>query len=284
MGRCSNRNEGQRFATLSAMDESKYRPHIGGDREYLASVADKIQPKTEFEEVHFEYLTELLQSLDLMEDPYAFVTLEGTDQKHIDPIVEKAFERINSGTLNLDILNKLHRLWDYLAESDPIEKSDLIFVFGGKGLGRVNEAVLLFNGGYASKIMFAGGHARYLADSGISEAEYYAEEAKRLGMREVDLLLETQSINTIENVVNSKEIFEKMSWWPQRVILITSATHMRRAHLTFKAVADWESKLIRHAIIPDTFSRENYFTDRHRWAYAVFEYLKLFGGRNMRHF
>lgn len=266
------------------MEDQNYKPNIARDKEYLNSLASKISAKAALEEIRFEYLTDALTSLGIQENPYDFVSLEGNDVVSIQKIAEKAFEIINTGSLDEKSAEHLYRLWDYLAKSDELQKADLIYVFGGAGLERVKEAVSLLKEGFANKILFTGQRAAYMKDVGLSEAEYYAQEARKLGVKDDQMILETKAINTVENAVNSAKIFKEMDWLPNSLILLTLPYHMRRAYLTFKSVADWKPHLICHPVASEKYTKENYFKDIKGWSYVFFEYLKIYGARQMKHF
>lgn len=265
-------------------DNFKYKPHLPKEKEYLEDVARTISERAPLEEIKFEYLTDVLGSLDFSGNPYEFVSLENLNPESLQSLVEKSFLKINSIKLTDDIKEKLFRLWDYLSESDSLEQSDLIFVFGGPGLQRVNEAVGLYKEGRANRILFTGRMASYMKDIDVTEAEYYAGVAKDQGVPTENIILETEAKNTPENAANSIKILKTTNFLPSKVILVTIAYHMRRSYLTFKSAADWNPKLIRHPVASEKYTKENYFLDKNGWSYVFFEYIKIYGARLMKHF
>jgi uncharacterized SAM-binding protein YcdF (DUF218 family) len=66
----------------------------------------------------------------------------------------------------------------------------------------------------------------------IGEAELAKRFWLSLGVAEKDIKIENKSINTYENAVNTKALLGSKDSY----LLITSATHMRRAHTTFTKV------------------------------------------------
>jgi uncharacterized SAM-binding protein YcdF (DUF218 family) len=66
----------------------------------------------------------------------------------------------------------------------------------------------------------------------IGEAELAKRFWLSLGVAEKDIKIENESINTYENAVNTKALLGSKDSY----LLITSATHMRRAHTTFTKV------------------------------------------------
>lgn len=85
--------------------------------------------------------------------------------------------------------------------------------------------------GRAKVAVLSGGA---LGGSLSSEAEYLATELKKLGVPEAQLVLETKALNTRENALFTKPLLETRG--AQRVVIVTSAFHMRRALGCFRAV------------------------------------------------
>lgn len=264
-------------------DNIQYHPSLSDDGKYLTDVSKMIKARQPIEEIKFEYLTEALQALGFSEDPYALVSLENLNPEDLKTLVAKSFEKINAAGLTDEIKNKLQRLWDYLAEEDKMESSDLIFVFGG-GPDRAREGIKLWKETLAPKILFTGQKAVYMEDPERSEAECYADMARQEGLPDEAMILEKTAINTVENAKKSAQMLRESGFLPRRIILITNAFHMRRGYLTFKAVAEWNPVLLRHPVPSAKFNRENYFLSQNGWLYVVSEYIKMYGARLMKHF
>lgn len=98
--------------------------------------------------------------------------------------------------------------------------------------GRINEALRLYRDckahGGVCKVEVSGGDA---LGTGRSEAQVYADELVGLGMARADLLLETRSMNTWQNAQFSAPLLRAQG--VQRVWLVSSAFHLRRASLYF---------------------------------------------------
>lgn len=268
---------------MTHIKDTEYKPHLAKDKEYIKGIAESIKGK-KVEDIKFYLLDDALNALGFSESPYVLVNLDSLTSGVIEDLVNKVFEKINNIQLSQEVLQKLYNLWDYLAEEDPLEKADLIFVFGGKGAGRAKEAAKLYKEGWASKILFTGKQASYMPDVKISEAEYYAQVAQEEGVPLKDIILEKEAKNTPENVVNSVKILKSMNWLPAKIITIQTKFQTRRAYHTFKAASDWNPKLIRHPVQVSSFGREDYFKDKNGWSYVFFEYIKLYGARLMGHF
>jgi uncharacterized SAM-binding protein YcdF (DUF218 family)/glycosyltransferase involved in cell wall biosynthesis len=121
--------------------------------------------------------------------------------------------------------------------SAPPQPADAVGVFAG-GVGesgqagggfqeRVREALDLYHGGYAKHLIFSSGFV-----SAFKEAEVMRAVAVANGVPPEALLLEEEATNTYENVVHSHAILQQQGW--QRILLVSSPYHMRRAVLTWK--------------------------------------------------
>lgn len=114
---------------------------------------------------------------------------------------------------------------DRVAGSDRIEASLVAY-------GRIGKSAELYRecrrAGRECKVEVSGGDARGL---GQSEAAVYAGDLQRLGVDATDLLLETRSMNTWQNAQFSGPLLK--AYGADRVLLVSSAYHLRRAMLYF---------------------------------------------------
>lgn len=265
-------------------DDSDYRPNLPKEKKYLEEIAKEINKRAPLEDIKFRYLTDLLSLLGFREDPYKLVSLEDPNPESLQRLTEGSFIKLNSTELTDETTKGLSRMWDYLSESDPLEISNLLFVFGGPEPQRINEAIKLYKEGYASRILFTGQRSSYMKEVEVTEAEYYASVAEKQGVPKKDIILETKARNTPENAINSVKILKADNFLPSRIIIITLAYHMRRCYLTLKSSADWNPKIIRHPMDPLKFSKNDYFRNKDGWSYVFYEFMKLYGARLMGHF
>ncbi|MBX4189042.1 YdcF family protein [Candidatus Parcubacteria bacterium] len=213
------------------MTQETPRPHLHSDSNYIQRVKGLLHSHEELEVLHFEYLEDTLKSLGFeinLEESYTGETVGDV----IPKIIDQAFEHITTHPPNKEVLEKILQLWDYLAENDTLENADLIYVFGGIGEAAVKEALKLKNEGYAPKILFSGKKASYMADVEITEAEKYAEIAIEAGISKEDILIENESVNTPENIVNSAKLLHSLNFLPKKVIAVSLPYHMKRAGLS----------------------------------------------------
>jgi uncharacterized SAM-binding protein YcdF (DUF218 family) len=121
------------------------------------------------------------------------------------------------------------------------EKADAILVFAG-GVGesgaagqgyeeRVQYAAELYKKGYAEHIVFSSGFTYVFKEPYLMKTL-----AMSLGIPEKAIILEERASNTYENVKCTESILRKEQW--NKVLLVSSPYHMRRASLVFNKIAN----------------------------------------------
>ena len=100
----------------------------------------------------------------------------------------------------------------------------------GDSVDRLFHALRLYKGGKAPVLVASGGGRTGTA----SEAEMMSSILSEMGVPSDVILLETGSKNTYQNAVNTQVILEARDIG--KVLLVTSAYHMRRAVATFQAL------------------------------------------------
>ena len=138
--------------------------------------------------------------------------------------------------------------WQYLPSAD-IPQAEAIVILGGGTRPRiaprpwyeVNEAgdrILygswLYKQGKAPLIIVTGGRAEWLGDGGNPESEDMAAIAEFLGVPPRAIIQESQSFNTRDNAINTKQILVKRGI--NKILLVTSALHMPRSMEIFRKV------------------------------------------------
>ena len=99
---------------------------------------------------------------------------------------------------------------------------------------RLLEAVKLYEGGNAKKIILSGGSGLLLKPT-EKESAFVHKTLIQIGVYEKDIIVEDSSRNTFENAQYTSKLI-RMTWPedPGKFILITSAFHMRRAQACFE--------------------------------------------------
>jgi len=98
---------------------------------------------------------------------------------------------------------------------------------------RVIKAIRLFKQKAAPIMVMTGGSGDYF-DQGFKEAILMKELAVQMEVPEDKIIIETESRNTRENTVYTKQILDKIN--AKKVILVTSAFHLPRSVALFKKI------------------------------------------------
>lgn len=115
------------------------------------------------------------------------------------------------------------------------QTSDTIIVLGAKLIGhapsavlalRLNEALRLYQGGYAAKIIVSGAKG---TDEEMSEAYAMSQFLIEHGVSPERIYLEENSFNTYQNLANSKQIMLENNL--DSAIIVSNTSHMHRALL-----------------------------------------------------
>jgi uncharacterized SAM-binding protein YcdF (DUF218 family) len=114
--------------------------------------------------------------------------------------------------------------------TNPHQKPDDRVHFNS-GADRIIHAVQLYKMGKIKKILITGGSGSLLYPEDSESQDLY-DFCMIAGVRKKDILLENKSRNTHENAMYSKKIIEREKV-KEKVLLITSASHMRRSMACF---------------------------------------------------
>lgn len=147
------------------------------------------------------------------------------------------------------IFDSVINLWESPAKSiDDIQsKYDYGVVLGGMitvdfkndkivpqiSIDRLMQTTVLYKKGYIKKIFISGGSGSMIDST--SESIYLREYLIDIGIPSQDILYEANSRNTHENAVETYKELCTDSVQP-KILLITSAFHMRRAKACFKKI------------------------------------------------
>ncbi len=145
--------------------------------------------------------------------------------------------------------------------NDDNKSGECIFVAGSSKAVefRLPKAIQLYKEGRAGKILFSGGVV--WDDTGRTEAQMLADKAMELGVPAQDILIESQSLHTKENVLASLMVLDRAFYLHKisRLLVVTSHYHMRRINLTLRT---YMPKWIDYSLCPvnDKSTREeNWF-------------------------
>lgn len=118
----------------------------------------------------------------------------------------------------------------YLILQDPIKKADaIVAVSGGDTNARTDKAIELYQQGYAPLLVFSGAAKD---PNSPSNAKVMKERAVKNGVEPSVILIDEASRDTRENALGIKAQLSKV----ERIILVTSSYHQRRANVEIKLV------------------------------------------------
>ncbi|WP_449621074.1 YdcF family protein [Robertmurraya sp. Marseille-Q9965] len=145
---------------------------------------------------------------------------------------------------------------------DDGANGNCIFVAGSSKAtqSRLPRALELYKQGRADKILFSGGVK--WDENEDSESVALKKEAMANGIPENNILLEDQSLHTLENVLASLLVLDREFhlYKIKRLLIVTSSYHMKRLYLTLKTyMPDW----IQFTLCPAddlAMSKENWFS------------------------
>ena len=151
---------------------------------------------------------------------------------------------------NTFLLNEVSRLWEIPATPyKELKTYDVGIVLSGmlrydiamdriqfeSGADRLFQAVELYKTGVIKKILITGGSGN-IESAYVKEALFARRYLLTIGIPDKDIWIESDSRNTRENAVFTKQLIDKKEYMDGKFLLITSARHMRRSLACFKKV------------------------------------------------
>jgi uncharacterized SAM-binding protein YcdF (DUF218 family) len=111
------------------------------------------------------------------------------------------------------------------------EPKDRVYFY--RGVDRINHAIQLYKRGIVRKILVSGGSGSMVGDQ-QKEADDLARYLLMCEVKKEDILVENKSRNTYENALYSTRILKNEGLDNKKLLLFTSASHLRRAILCFE--------------------------------------------------
>lgn len=146
----------------------------------------------------------------------------------------------------------------------------IIAISGGDTSARTAEAIDLYQNGWAPKLIFSGAAAD---KSGPSNAEVMREQALASGVPGSVITIEDLSSNTAENAENTAAVVERMGL--NRVILVTSAYHQRRASIEFGKRLGGEVTIVNHPVANDKQWSSWWWLTPYGWVLGIGELIRI---------
>lgn len=179
------------------------------DKEYL-----NILPKEKL-----DYFIELVANIDL--DKYANK-------------IKKSGKNVLPD--ELEIIDLLKILWNYMYLGEEIKKSHCILGLGCNDFSVPKRCVELFKQGYADIIIFTGGKGKSTNEWTKTEAELFYEKATSLGVPRDKIFLETKASNTGENFKFTEQLVHDNNLNVNSYIIVQKPYMERRCYAAFKKI------------------------------------------------
>ena len=157
------------------------------------------------------------------------------------------------------------------SEQMPCKKADaIVTISGGNTPARTQEAIELYQSGWANAMVFSGAAAD---TTGPSNAEVMRLQAIKAGVPSSAILIESVSQTTKQNADQTQQLLESNSI--KRVILVTSPYHQRRASLEFHARVGDGIAIVNHPTTHDTTWSKFWWLSPRGWWLSVGEVVKI---------
>lgn len=126
------------------------------------------------------------------------------------------------------------------SHAGAVEQADLILIFGTRHWTPADVAAELYFSGRAPVIVTTGGADRH--PRGVSEAVVHQRLLLAAGVPAEAIIVESQSVNTVENVTLALPLIERSVGQVRTVIAVVKWNH-RRALVTLAAHAPWIERI-----------------------------------------
>jgi len=129
-------------------------------------------------------------------------------------------------------------IWDYMLMRQELKPMDAVFALGSSDVRVGERAADLFLQGYGKYLLLAGknggAHGKHVWFE-ESEAERFAEIAKKKGVPDDKIIIEKGSTNTGENVLFMRKILDEKGLNLHSFVLVQKPYMERRTYATFRA-------------------------------------------------
>lgn len=153
------------------------------------------------------------------------------------------------------------------------EVGAIVAISGGDTSARAEEAIRLYKNGWATRLVFSGAA---MDKTGPSNAFTMRQKAIKESVPIGAIIVEEESVNTKENATNTLALLQKNNF--ERIILVTSAYHQRRASLEFdKRTEGTPLFIVNHPVKHDDQWSETWYLTPRGWWLTVGELVKIIG-------
>ena len=150
-------------------------------------------------------------------------------------------------------------VWEFHHVHHQLAPADIICCFTSFDLSVPEYVAQLYLRGLAPFILVSGQNASgglQRTDWGMTEADKFAEVMVKNGVPRDKVILETEAVNSGENVRFSYELLKRMGMVPKKIILAQKPTMEKRAYATFRNF--WPEENYELMVTSPPFSYEEY--------------------------
>jgi uncharacterized SAM-binding protein YcdF (DUF218 family) len=134
--------------------------------------------------------------------------------------------------MNIEVVDKYAKIiWNYMHMKQEIKPADIIFVLGSNDLRVADRGAEIFKENLAPLVVCSGGNGKN-SDFTETEAKLFSERMIGLGVPKEKIILESNSTNTGENVIFTKNLLENMNIKVKRIIAVQKPYMERRTFAT----------------------------------------------------
>jgi uncharacterized SAM-binding protein YcdF (DUF218 family) len=126
----------------------------------------------------------------------------------------------------------MEELFQFLAIEDELRNADIIIGFGVFDMRVPEHCARLHLEKYAPRILFTGGHGTGSGPLQEPEALVFRDRALALGVKPSDIIIESTSTNTLENVLFSIRTLDGLGLKCKSSIIVAQPHRQRRVWLT----------------------------------------------------
>ena len=138
---------------------------------------------------------------------------------------------------NVDFINSLRTICNYMVLNQKIEKCDVIIGCGCSDLTVPIRCSELYKAGVAPKILFTGSFGKITKYKfNKTEAELFKDIAIKNGVPENDIIIENKSTNTGDNFRFGRKVLDEKSIKYDRVLIVPHPFSERRTLSSAKTI------------------------------------------------
>jgi hypothetical protein len=201
-----------------------------GELHEIAAKEGKREPIRDGHFVTFEVINEWLDRCNVITDLFntEFLSLEEFSDAEVSKIKEEVVDFTLKNHSDPKFLELLNKVTSYLGEQDPLQKADIIFVYGSPYDFRIEKAVELYLRGLAPCIMVTGKGPHYGTNQ-ITEAERTKNRAIELGVPDSAIIVEPDSITIADNIKRGLNKLNELNLSYNRILQVIAWYAQRRA-------------------------------------------------------